>query len=291
MGAKTARPNRELPVAVDVEGGVISARDVKAAREVAADAMTERDFQRLAKQITDQARDEDSSLTRAARDRDRATPRDASQVDSARLRGDLPAEGEFRRALSGRQRKIRSAIKNQVMASAPASQHKAIRTMLTEEDAREWRRINGGLHVAAGDTQKLGDGDRAKVQRLDRAIQSYERLNDRTHKVYVAVELPDNHRDVRGLRDLQRICVPARQWPSINSHSLGTTCTKHRGTTVIGTWCSRLSPAAECIWADLTALRTPPTFCPGACNSRSPLPTTLPTKPVPAVSVNVSSCN
>ncbi len=203
MGAKTARPNRELPVAVDVEGGVMSARDVKAAREVAEDAMTEREFRRLANQITDEQRDEDSALTRAAGDRDRATPRDASQVDSARrLRGDLPAEGEFRRALSGRQRKIRSAIKNQVMASAPASQHKAIRTMLTEEDAREWRRINGGLHVAAGDVQKLGDGDRAKVQRLDRAIQSYERLNDRTHKVYVAVELPDNHRDVRGLRDL-----------------------------------------------------------------------------------------
>ncbi|QNJ90014.1 hypothetical protein HZU40_00730 (plasmid) [Mycolicibacterium fluoranthenivorans] len=202
MGAKTARPNREQPVAVDVEGGVISARDVKAAREVAADAMTEREFQRLANQITDEARDEDSSLTRAARDRDRATPRDASQVDSARLRGDLPAEGEFRRALSGRQRKIRSTIKNQAMASAPASQHAAIRTMLTEEDPGEWRRINGGLHVAAGDAQKLGDGDRAKVQRLDRAIQSYERLNDRTHKVYVAVELPDNHQDVRGLRDL-----------------------------------------------------------------------------------------
>ena len=202
MGAKTARPNREQPVAVDVEGGVISARDVKAAREVAEDAMTEREFQRLANQITDQARDEDSSLTRAARDRDRATPRDASHVDSDRLRGELPAEGEFRRALSGRQRKIRSTIKNQVMASAPASQHEAIRTMLTEEDAREWRRINGGLHVAAGDVQQLGDGDRAKVQRLDRAIQSYERLNDRTHRVYVAVELPDTHRDVRGLRDL-----------------------------------------------------------------------------------------
>jgi hypothetical protein len=150
-----------------VEGGVISARDVKAAREVATDAMTEREFQRLANQITDEARDHDTSLTRAARDRDRATPRDASQVASERLRGDLPAEGEFRRALSGRQRKIRSTIKNQVMASAPASQHKAIRTMLTEEDAGEWRRINGGLHVAAGDAQKLGNGDRAKVQRLD----------------------------------------------------------------------------------------------------------------------------
>jgi len=202
VGAKTARPNREQPVALDVEGGVISARDVKAARDVAADVMTERGFQRLANQITDELRDEDSSLTRAARDRDRATPRDASQVGSERLRGDLPAEGDFRRALSGRQRKLRSAVKNQVMAAAPASQHKAIRSMLSDEDSQEWRRINGGLHVAAGDAQQLGESDRAKVQRLDRAIQSYERLNDRTHKVYVAVRLPDNHQDVRGLRDL-----------------------------------------------------------------------------------------
>ena len=291
MGAKTARPNREMPVAVDVEGGVISARDVKAAREVAADAMTEREFQRLANQITDQARDEDASLTRAARDRDRATPRDASQVDSARLRGDLPAEGEFRRALSGRQRKIRSAIKNQVMASAPASQHKAIRTMLTEEDAREWRRINGGLHVAAGDVQKLGDGDRAKVQRLDRAIQSYERLNDRTHKVYVAVELPDNHRDGRGVSDL-----PANLRPGSAVAFDQFTLTRHNLHETPGHDSDRhvvfeVVTSAECIRADLTALRTPPTFCPGACNSRSPLPTTPPTKPVPAVSVNVSSCN
>jgi hypothetical protein len=76
VGAKTATPNREQAVVVDVEGGVISARDVKAAREVAADAMTEREFQRLANQITDESRDEDSTLNRAARDRDRATPRD-----------------------------------------------------------------------------------------------------------------------------------------------------------------------------------------------------------------------
>ena len=146
MGAKTARPNREQAVAVDVEGGVISARDVKAAREVAADAMTEREFQRLANQITDEPRDEDSTLTRAARDRDRATPRDVSHVDSDRLRGDLPAREEFREILSGRQRKIRSTVKNQVMAAAPASQHAAIRSMLTNEDPSEWRRINEGLH-------------------------------------------------------------------------------------------------------------------------------------------------
>lgn len=200
MGAKTERPNRE-PV-LDVEGGTISARDVKTAREVAQDAMIERDFQRLANRIADQARDEDTSLTRAARDRDRATPRDASHVESGRLRAELPAEGEFRRALSGRQRKVRCALKNQVMAAAPVSQHQAIRTMLTDADPREWRRVNRTLHTAAGDVQQLTDSDRVKVQRLDRAIQSYERRNDRTHKVYVAVELPDTVSDVRRLADL-----------------------------------------------------------------------------------------
>jgi len=208
VGAKTARPNREVPVAVDVEGGVISARDVKAAREVAQDAMTEREFQRLANRVIDEIRDDDSSLTRAARDRDRATPRDASHVDSDRLRGELPARDEFRETLSGRQRKLRSAVKNKVMAAAPASQHAAIGSMLTNEDPTEWRRINGGLHHAAGDVQQLADDDRAKVQRVDRAIQSYERLNDRTHRVYVAVDLPDTIADVTKPEDLPASLQP-----------------------------------------------------------------------------------
>lgn len=202
MGAKTARPNREVPVAVDVEGGVISARDVKAAREVAQDAMTEREFQRIANRVVDELRDDDTALTRAARDRDRATPRDASHVDSDRLRGELPSREEFRETLSGRQRKLRSAVKNKVMAGAPASQHAAIGSMLAAEDPTEWRRINGGLHHAVGDVQQLADTDRAKVQRLDRAIQSYERLNDRTHRVYVAVDLPDTVADVTKPEDL-----------------------------------------------------------------------------------------
>lgn len=202
MGAKTVRPNREQPVVVDIEGGVIAARDVKAAREMAEDAMTERSFQRLANQITDELRDEDSALTRAARDRDRATPRDVSHVDSDRLRCELPAREEFREVLSGRQRKIRSTTKNQVMAAAPASQHAAIASLLSAEDPTEWRRVNERLHRAAGDAQQLEGNDRAKVQRLDRAIQSYERLNDRTHRVYVAVKLPDNQRDVAMPEDL-----------------------------------------------------------------------------------------
>lgn len=195
MGAKTARPNQE-PVKLDIEGGSVSSRDIKAAREVAESAMTDAAFHRVASRVRDEARDDDASLTRATRDRDRATPRDVSHVDSPRLRTELPPPEGFRHSLSPRQRKIRSATKNKVITAAPASQRRAIRSMLTEDDSGEWRRINGALHGGAGDVQELSDLDRAKVQRLDRVIQSYERENDRMHTVYVAVKLPDTHRDV-----------------------------------------------------------------------------------------------
>lgn len=201
MGAKTVRPNQESLV-VDIEGGAISERDVKAAREVVEDVMAERDFQRLANHIADQARDEDTSLTRGTRDRDRATPRDVSHPASDRLRGDLPPPEEFRHPLSARQRKLRCAAKNRVLAAAPASQHRALDSMLGDEDCDEWQRINATLHRNAGDVQRLADNDRAKVQRLDRVVQSYERVNDRTHRVYVAVQVPDTYRDIRKPSDL-----------------------------------------------------------------------------------------
>jgi len=74
--------------------------------------------------------------------------------------------------------------------------------MLVDEDPGEWRRLNGALHHCAGNVQRLADKDRHNVQRLDRAIQSFEKLNRRTHRVYVAVRLPDTHRDVAKPEDL-----------------------------------------------------------------------------------------
>ncbi|MFA5712359.1 hypothetical protein [Mycolicibacterium sp.] len=203
MGAKTIRPDR-----LDIEAGRITERDVKAAREVAEDVMNERDFARLATRIADELRDSDTSLTRAARDRDRATPRDLSHVESDRLRADPPEPSSFRRALSGRQRKVRSATKQKVLAAAPASQLQAARTMLTDEDYAAWQRINRQLHKGAGDVHQLSEDDRKTVQRLDRLIQSYERDNDRTHTVYVAVKLPENYPDARSDDDLPDTLQP-----------------------------------------------------------------------------------
>lgn len=197
-----------MPIVLEVEGGHISDRDVKAAREVAEDFMTDQQIQRLSNRIADEARDENRELTRAARDRDRATPRDLSGVESDRLRKGIADPADFRSALSGRQRKIRSAQKHKVLAAAPASQRRALDSMLAEEDPEQWRRINYELHEAAGDTQQLAADDRATVQRLDRLMQSYERANDRTHTVYVAVELPDYYPDVKRSHQMPETLQP-----------------------------------------------------------------------------------
>lgn len=204
----SSRPNREVPIVLVPEGRPVSARDVKGAREVAEDFVTEQQFQRLANRIADEARDEDSSLTRGTRDRDRATPRDVSATPSTRLSSDLKHPDEFRRALSGRQRKIRSTTKKKVLAEAPESQRRALDSMLGQEDPGEWKRVNWELHNSAGDVQELSDADRAKVQRLDRLVQSYERVNDRTHTVYVSVELPDYYPSIHSEDSLPEAYQP-----------------------------------------------------------------------------------
>lgn len=201
MGATSTRPNRERGL-IDVEGGKITERDLKAARAVAQEAMSEADHTRLSNLITDMARDKDSEKTRAARDRERATPRDMSHVESPRLRRTPIPEIAYRAPMSARQRKVRSALKNRVIAAAPRSQHKAVETLLASPDPTSWQRVNDGLHKASGDVHGLADKDRAMVQRLDRAIGAYEQLNDRDHTVYVGVRLPDNVGGVFDKRDL-----------------------------------------------------------------------------------------
>lgn len=201
MGATSTRPNRERAV-IDVEGGKITERDLKAARKVAEETLSDADQIRLSNLITDLARDKNQSPTRAARDRDRATPRDRSHVESERLRREPLPEIAYRAPISARQRKVRSALKNRVMAAAPQSQHRAVETLLASPDPTAWRRVNDGLHRAAGNVHALTDKDRAMVQRLDRAIGSYEQLNDRDHTVYVGVRLPDNTPSVFDKRDL-----------------------------------------------------------------------------------------
>lgn len=201
VGTGNSRPNAERRV--DPEGGAVpTAADLKAAAEVAAAILTEAEYARLQSEIADRTRDADTSLTRARRDRDRATPRDQSAEPSSRLQQDLPAPQEYREPLSQNQRKIRSRTKNQVMAAAPETQTRALETLIGTDDPTRRRSIQAQLHAADGDVQKLSKQDRELVQRVDRAIASYERANDRSHRVYIAMRLPSDMGSVVSVNDL-----------------------------------------------------------------------------------------
>lgn len=200
---RNTRPNAERRI--DIEGGVVPEPvNLKNAAEVAVDTLDEATRTRLENDLADHARDSNTALTRATRDRDRATPRDTTPAEmSSRLRHDLPAPTEYRPGISPRQRKLRSATKNRVMAAAFPAQTEAIESLFGEGvDPVRRRSIQAQLHAASGNVQLLDPGDRKIVQRIDRAVQSYERANDRDHTVYFSVKMPETVDPIINSEDL-----------------------------------------------------------------------------------------
>lgn len=128
-------------------------------------------------------------MTRQQRDLNRAGPRATSQdVPDERMRRKLPEAGQIREPLSSRQRKARSAAKQQAQDLMPRTQKVAIQDLV--QDRTKWTQLNDRLSEAAGDVDNLDENHRAAIQRTDRAIQSFERSNDRGHVVYTNVKLP-----------------------------------------------------------------------------------------------------
>ncbi len=129
-------------------------------------------------------------LRRQQRDRERAMPRDLTgDVPHPRMERTLPASGEIRRPLSSRQRKARSVTKRAVQDRLPDTQHAAVSRLLSRP--QRWQQLNDALSDATGDAQALDDGQRVAVQRVDRAVQAYERANDRGHVIYSNVLMPE----------------------------------------------------------------------------------------------------
>ncbi|MCZ4277776.1 hypothetical protein [Rhodococcoides yunnanense] len=128
-------------------------------------------------------------LTRARRDLERAFPRNTTAViTNERKRRTLPAAIELRRSLSARQRNARSATKRAVEQSVPRAQHRAMSSLIGDPD--NWKRTNDALSDVNGDAVRLDDDQRRHIQRVDRAIQRYERESGRGHLVYTVVSLP-----------------------------------------------------------------------------------------------------
>lgn len=128
-------------------------------------------------------------LTRQQRDRERAMPRDVTrEVPHPAMERRLPIPDALRQPLSSRQRKARSVSKRAAQDRLPQTQYDAVHRAITDDG--HWRQINDVLSESVGDVQELDDRQRAQVQRLDRAIQTYENSNDRGHVLYANVEMP-----------------------------------------------------------------------------------------------------
>lgn len=137
-------------------------------------------------------------LNRQQRDRERIMPRaTTAELGHQRMQRPLPAPDQVRTPFSSRQKKARSKARLLTQESMPDAQYIAYRQLLTDPD--RWRSMNDALSANTGDVQSLDERDQRELKRVDRAIQAYERNNDRGHVVYANVAMPSpiNHSNIR----------------------------------------------------------------------------------------------
>lgn len=128
-------------------------------------------------------------LNRLQRDRERLIPRQTNaELGDPRMRRRLPTPGEVRAPLSARQRNARSKARQDTQRHIPLARLLAQRDLVTNPS--RFRAVNDQLSEVTGDIQALPEADQLRVRRIDKAIQAYEKNNDRGHVVYVNVALP-----------------------------------------------------------------------------------------------------
>lgn len=192
---------------LDADRGSSAVSSTKQAEVLSPATHEAREQERGGARELDQAVEAMPGLTRQQRDRERAMPRDVTgEVKHPRMERTLPAAGELRLPLSSRQRKARSVTKRAVQDRLPDTQYAAVSSLVGRPD--RWQQLNDELSEATGDVQALSDTSRTTVQRVDRAVQAYERTNDRGHVVYSNVQLPPmiNHTNLPGF--VQRNFAP-----------------------------------------------------------------------------------
>ena len=182
------RQGRPEPYAVDADrgSGTVGA---KKAQLLDVTEYVERGQARGGLRELDQMTEGLSQLTRLQKDRERIFPRaTTAELGDPRMRRTLPARGDTRMPLSARQKNERSSDRRRTQATMPLTRLRAQKELVTRPD--RWRQINDALSEHTSDIQALGEADQQRIRRIDRAIQAYERNNDRGHVLYANVAMP-----------------------------------------------------------------------------------------------------
>ncbi|MDV6283583.1 hypothetical protein [Rhodococcus jostii] len=174
------------PTRLDPEAGTSTTPASKPAGHRSADTYKDRAQERDSARELDRMV-EDAEFTRARKDLERAFPRAAVPEVSERKRRELPIPDSIRQPPSSRQRKVRSVNKLKAQSRLPAVGYTAVKTLIDDPD--RWTTVGEALSNARGDAQQLEEKMRSQVQRVDRAIQTAERFNDRGHILYCTVTL------------------------------------------------------------------------------------------------------
>lgn len=131
----------------------------------------------------------DPRLTRQQKDRARIFPRETvADLRHPRMERQLPAADQERGPLPARQRNVRSKKRLAAQGDMPLTQLVAMKDLVGSK--QRWCDINDAMSAHTGDVDELSERDQERVRRADRAIQAYERMNDRGHVVYTNVQLP-----------------------------------------------------------------------------------------------------
>lgn len=145
--------------------------------------------------VREEARNEAAALSEFLPERSadarREVPRTITDAINPRKARHLPSPTAVRPALSSNMKKDLNRKKVGWQGSMPRAHTDAMQKTVRNRDALA--AINRELHGVVGYRSELPRAIGERVSRIDRAIQSYERQNDREHVVYTTLRAPHDH--------------------------------------------------------------------------------------------------
>lgn len=137
----------------------------------------------------------DETLTMQESDARREVPRLRDDAVRPRKMRKLPNEDQPRRMLSSNMKKEYSQTKRAWETKLPKTRRRALDN--TMRDTASLEGLNRALRGTHGTKSELPPAVQRRAEAVDRAIQDYERTNERQHIVYTTLRAPKDHGNSR----------------------------------------------------------------------------------------------
>lgn len=126
----------------------------------------------------------------------REVPRTITDAQNPRFNRQLPAPAAVRKMLSSRMKKDYSVKKNTWVRGMPKTRTDAMRRVMSDPEMLEV--ANSALREELGMRSQISTpGVRRRIEATDRAIQDFERTNNREHIVYATLMAPEDSGESR----------------------------------------------------------------------------------------------